>query len=698
MSEFNSYIIGACLYNDDVIYIESERIKTLSDSIHGLTEDDSYYFYTNISVHSQKRGKLFDLPFILHSSKGFSNSEFFFNESLDFKSIKVVNGSIFILFNNHNPLIIDKDLKGYKEFSSDCGMITSLDYVNGVYIVGISDTKITNSMNDLIYSSGNRILIGKDLFLLKEVEKVQVKDIIYDKYRDLLYISSIYELKIYDNSLNLLRTIKNNPLNSDRVKFRKRYLINSNYNDARRVLIENDQLSSLISFNDSIDIGGSKLISTGEFFDGLHINGSKTFVLDENVDRVIKSGLNKIPLFNDILSLNRIPDSFSLFSKDEENGVVVEFNYNNKLIIYFPNKNFGNLKKVSDIEITINVEGGVVDYRDLAISVSKDIILIRSSNYLYIYKIDYLNYTVNFIKFIILSDIGARSEIIPFIIKDDKVLIPIESNSIMVLDYNNLESDPTYIEVSNLNDQSRISQIIYFDNLLMCACTDVMDNYPVIDSKSALKRYIGVLNYNGESYNMIALDHTSHINYNNIEDYHVMRKSGNELDVIYNDSLLLSFNKDELYIDDVSNMYTNLIEFKELSYNGPVISIDNPSIANSTNRNFYRKEKDFNEKYDLMEINDTGIVRDFNNDFIYKVRDIGAHFIISDTFTERKRIDVSIKMGKFNTVVKRIKTDNYDVNICENIPSWISAYLEQTFEEGELDKLCTLILSNNGNL
>ena len=85
-------------------------------------------------------------------------------------------------------------------------------------------------------------------------------------------------------------------------------------------------------------------------------------------------------------------------------------------------------------------------------------------------------------------------------------------------------------------------------------------------------------------------------------------------------------------------------------------------------------------------------MRDFDSDVFYNiVKDLGGHIIISDAYTDRKRIDIAINMGESNSV-KILKVGKYTIHIDNELYPKISAYIKD-ISDSELNMLCTFILN-----
>ena len=649
-----SYILGACFYNDDIIYISSFNEKT----------DNNFYSNRKVTINSVKNGELIKLPYNIKS--------FDFNIYEPgvkyFKDIKIVNDKIYILFYNNNPIVLTDHNMNFKTIDNKNGVITSLDYANDKYIAGIS--KMSNS--DTSIFSGTHILTGESLKNLKLFSSKRVQDICYDKFRDRLYILNKYNFEIYDKNLKLLKSFSINPVEDKNVNIRDNFLSDCDFEDVRKIDIEND-----ISINDSIDIGNLKLISTSNILNGLSSNFSKGYMIDKNSDIVKNSNKDYLPLFN---GGNRDPGSFSLYSRDNSTGTLVELN-NNKLIISFYNQNSITYKSITLSQIPIS---DIINYNDLTIKIVKDIIIIRYDNNFFIFKIDYntgeiINeYTFHY------SNIN-KVDTIDFTIYDGKIIIPTGTNSIIELDYNLIGNGHT-IKNTNLDSSYKIYGFNYFEDMILVSYSKTDIFIPVINGNQFGYISVGLLNYDGVDYSIIELeDHKKSINFKfNENKYPIIKVNGSDIVISYNIHLSLKYDKFTLFgsnIDDVEFIKTGKLS----------ISADNMSIKQSVNRNFVESEEDF-DSYDMLIFEKEGIIRDFNSDIIYNiVSDNGGFITISDTYTDRKRIDISVEMDSANPV-KRLKTDNYDINVDETLYPKISKYIK-SITESDLDKLCTLILS-----
>jgi hypothetical protein len=213
-----------------------------------------------------------------------------------------------------------------------------------------------------------------------------------------------------------------------------------------------------------------------------------------------------------------------------------------------------------------------------------------------------------------------------------------------------------------------------------------------VDNESG---YLGLLDISND-FKIIPLESSklSYFKYDGII-IPIMKVTNDSITIIYTNSIVLSFDKSTIYGNRfLKNTINNLI--KKINFNktnkNQSIAISNDSLRKSKNRNFIKKDYK-NEEYNDLYKSNTGIVRDFDTNTIFNIiKNIGTHIVVSDTFTDVKRIDVSIPMDNIN-IVKRLKTDKFDINIDEEVYPKISAYLKN-ISETELNMLCTLILNN----
>ena len=126
------------------------------------------------------------------------------------------------------------------------------------------------------------------------------------------------------------------------------------------------------------------------------------------------------------------------------------------------------------------------------------------------------------------------------------------------------------------------------------------------------------------------------------------------------------------------------------------MSANTESIKSSKNLNFVHNddERVGDDAISSLLSQKDGIIRDFNNDTFYDVTKImGCHYIVHDSYTGRKRIDIAAKDGKLTTTFLSINTDRYIVNISKDIDPKISMYLD-SLRPDEFDRLCSNIIEN----
>lgn len=687
----NTHIIGACFYGSDILYVKSKFKKGSSNDT--ITESN-YHKISYPVLCSVDRGELIEFPIIKETKEkllGENNEE---ENYIRFKNIKVVNGNLFLLFENYNALKVNKDLKTYKEIKNKKGYITSIDFCDNRYVVGVTNGLAITYMNDKIRTSGKFLLIGENLNELEYFDKLSVKDIVYDKYRSYLYILTDNDFRIYNSRIKLLKISKNNVFSCGLNNVNKKFLLESDYDDIRKLSSENFNQIDVLSFNDSVSIRDIKFISSSLDKNSYVVGSPTNYILYDNVDVLKHERLDRVPLF--INNLNNVRDSntFSIFSKDENTGFIVEFSYDKRLIVYYPGIYLRHESFYRDIDVSIDQ----LEVNSVNIKLVHDLVLLRFGLNWYIYKIDIENKTlIDVYNGTDLSDELVTSEYISFI-KDENgiALIPNGYDKIYHCDPINM-----IITDKTINNYTGVTQVERFDNNNICL---VSYSEPISDGLSLYENtsFVGILIENDTSYDIVPFESTIRFTYSTVRETPIMKvENGDKVKIIYNKSISISFDKYSIYGSNNIDV-TDTVENKSLNYDkiqskDPIISIDNESVKKSKYRNFIKYEDIADLTYNIPAERNVGIIRDFNSNTIYNiVRNIGGHFIISDKFTSRKRIDVSLKMGAFN-VVNRLKTDLYDVNVDVSMDPRVSAYIENLPEE-ELDKLCTLIIEDDMNI
>jgi hypothetical protein len=673
----NTKILGACFYNDDIYYIK----------IHGnlpeIIDFDDIYKYAFPILCSVKKGELIKFKIKIPSEESVIDNSEVMDVFIKFKSIKIINNKLTLLFYNYDPIVINNNTK-YDIIKSKYGIITSLDYMNNYYIAGIKKPTMKIKNN----SHGNYIMKGISLTDLQIIESCSVRDIIFDNYRDLLYISTLFEFRVYDINFNLLKSYLTNPINLriyDNIFIKNRFLLNSDIKDVRKIISSTNKLyDNSISFNDSIINNNNKIVSTGDKENKLNTNISKVVIMN-NSDKISDYiDYSKPPLFSNNMSGIRQKDTFSIFSKDNKTNIIVEFSYDNNIIVYYPENNeFHDTKRVI-IDSGITSINGEIDYNNIGLKVNNNYIIFRVDSLLKIFIIDKFNGLISLNYSVTLPN-SDWPEVQSCIEIDNKILIPFGSNQILELINNETSvSFSRYIDITYESNPINIHQLELFNKIPMCIHS--------VDNESG---YLGLLDISND-FKIIPLESSklSYLKYDGII-IPIMKVTNDSITIIYTNSIVLSFDKSTIYGNRfLKNTINNLI--KKINFNktnkNQSIAISNDSLRKSKNRNFIKKDYK-NEEYNDLYKSNTGIVRDFDTNTIFNIiKNIGTHIVVSDTFTDVKRIDVSIPMDNIN-IVKRLKTDKFDINIDEEVYPKISAYLKN-ISETELNMLCTLILND----
>jgi len=685
-------ILGACFFGTDLFYVKTKKDNSL------LVTDDNYHIISFPVLCSLKYGELIDFNIRETSGEVFLNNFTVFEEYVRFKNIKIINGKLVILFENHNPVYIDESLKSYTEYKSKYGIISSLDYVNGMYIVGVVETILKKySQHNLdstenFQSNGTHILKGPSLTDLHIVETCPVRDIVVDKFRKLIYISTIYEFKVYDYSMHLIKIYTINPTNmnfySD-ITIKSRFMINGDINDVRKMIGYMDEIyPDKVSFNDSVTRDNQKIVSTSNK-NGLTTTNSKTISMNKSTEIPNYADMSKVPLFSNNLNGLRTKDTFSIFSKDENSGVVVELSYDNNLIVIFPNTHIKHNTRRTIISSGIIPVSGEVPYDNIGICVKGKYILMRVKRVLTVYIIDeYDGSTTVAGSYTLTSSVTSWPEVLSFIIIGNKMLIPYNNTSIIEM----ILVDDTAVFSRNITTMldsvaTKTHQLEIFNNIPIC-----------IHSTNDIG-YVGILITDDPGnlgvYNIVPVESTklSYVSHDNTS-IPFIKINKNNLSVFYADSILLSFDKQSFYGNKFADkdIQFEVDKLKPTNLNTLSLTIDNESLRNSKNRHFIKDSLAASvESYKNMFESQIGLVRDFDSNIIYTiVNNFGGHIIISDGYTDRKRIDIGISMDVTNPV-KTIKTDNYDVIIDEVLYPKISAYLKDV-TDSNLNNLCMFIL------
>lgn len=666
----NTYIVGACFYDNDLLYIKIKSKEVLNNT--------NYHKHGQPILCSFNRGELISFPVIVSARDKFISSDRKSYEYARFKSIKVINNNLVVLFYNLNPFFIDKNCKKYKNITNSIGLISSIDYTGEYYVAGVTEpVQKVETENDL-WAHGNSVYIGKSIKHLSLFDKCTVIDIKMDKYRDLLYISTLYDFSVYDKFMNLIVKYNVNSIHNtlyDKLNVSKRFLLYSNYNDIKRILSQNTEIyeaSRIVSFTDSVNDGKDVVVSTNSIDTNLSTNNSLSLSVN-SIDIVTKINNNK-PLFTNSLIGKRDNNSFSIYSKDELTGIIAEFSFDNRLIVSYPTNNSRHDTKCIIIESGATVVSNTVTFVQISIKVIKNIIILRVGSLLKVYKLNTYNGSLTQEYFTTLS-IYPYPELGSAIIYKNKLLIPYGNSTILELTYGETITFIRYAQCRlPTGEDAKIHQIENFNGILLC----------VYNIGSSISK-IGIIVINDTIHTVLPLEY---INTYSIETP-LLKVYPDYIEVIYTNNLVSKFTKDNLYTDKY-DVYTDEVYS---SNSKKPISIDNSSIRNSLNRNFVLPDTQPVEKYEmLIDHPSTGLIKDFDSGKVYDIiKYCGGHFIISDTFTDRKRIDISVEMGSSN-VVKRLKTDKFDINVDEALYPTISALIKD-ISTVELNMLCTLILS-----
>lgn len=681
----NTRILGACFHNEEFYYVKTKGYDS------NLITDENIQKVSFPVLCSLKFGELIEFKIKVTSKDNFISS-LNFEDFVNFKSIKSVNGNLFITFKNYDCIVVDnyyqKSYLVLTTLNKYNGIITSIDYINGNYIVGISKQVVKDN-----YNYGISVLYGSSLSELNLFESCPIVDIVVDKYREYIYISTLFEFKIYDYSMNLLKKYTINPINVqyyDTIEYKSRFFLHSDINDIRKIVGFIDEklyVNDTIVFNDSISDKNEKIISTGNDIDYLNTENDKFVSINKTSEISSYLDYSKIPLFENNLNTIRTKDVFSIFSKDEKTGIVVEFSYNSNLIVSIPSKNNLHDTRKTTVDAGIIPISGKIDYNNIGLKVNNDYIIFRVDNLLKIFVIDMYTGNVSLAYSVTLSS-PNYPEITSTVEIDNKILIPFGSNSILELNKNDdIITFSRYISVLDKDSNiTNIHQIEIFNGILYCISS--------INSESGC--FSVLLSQDNIDYVVLPIEYLT-IQYNdpNVIPFIKINEVDNKLFIIYNNSIYLSFDenttfKNKYLNEEIENILNN-IDFDK-NINKLAISVNNESMRNSKNRNFVKTNPIDEFVYKNLYESTTGIVRDFDSDIFYNViKDIGGHIVISDIYTDRKRIDISIDMNDSN-IVKRIKTDRYDIYIDDEIYPKISAYIKD-ISETEINLLCSLILN-----
>lgn len=690
-----SLVIGMCFFNNELFYVKvkcDDEINLLDINM----KNHNIFGYPVLC--SLTRGELIEFKIKSLSSDVFLDNVIYYNEFIKLKSIKTINNNLVLLFENHNPIYISSNFKEYTVYKSKYGVITSLDYINGLYIAGLSvinkDFSIADNADTVYTSYGICVMKGDNLSNLSLVETCPVKDIIVDTYRNYIYISTKFEFRVYDYSLSLLKKYMVNPFNlysysPSNVNIRNRFLLNSDVEDVRRIIASTGEIyQDTISFNDSVETNNQKILCTGNYLDGLSTGNSYSFISDNKTKNPEYINLSSIPLFANNLNGVRAKDKFSIFSKDNDTGVIVELSYDNNIIVTCPN----NVNK-HDTKRTVIVTGIIpvidkINYNNIGLKIKDRYILLRVGQNLRIHTIDWYNNSLT-ASFQTTLPAVTFPEVASMVIHNSKLLIAFGDTQILELTING--NDITFNRYITM--LFKIHQIEKFENNLIC-----------IHSLNNDVGYLGILSENETNgFNLDPLEVTklSNIVYNNTNIPTIKIDNENVLSIIYSDSIILSFDKNSIfsnkYLDsDFQNNYDLLNPVEKIT---SVLSLDNESMRKTKNRNFIKdvhtKVDSYKHPYELNNINDklelVGVMRDFDSDTIFNiVTDSKGNILVSETYGGVKRIDITVDMGNSN-IVKVIKTDNFELHVDEVLYPKISTYLENVLDT-DLNKLCTFIL------
>jgi len=633
----NGIIIGGCIIDDNFLYLKQDS--------------DCQYTSLFISTSLASNKELIRFPFYI-SRKDTVNGK------MRFKSMKKIGGSdynVVIQFYNHNPIIIERNNINFSSFK----------IINNKTV--IRNIELIPSNNTYIVSDNENIYTGKSLDKLEIFTKGKTSDIRYDKFRDLVYIIFDNEFVVYNTNMEVIKKHKLNVSNNTFVN--KKVLQNISFDDINKCISLDD---TLLSVNDGVSINDSKLISGSDTIGKIKVTDSKTF-------RSYKDGLYKLTNNDQLFDLEnattvRNNKNMSIYSKCGSTGKVVEFNYPNRLIIHHENKD--DKSKYIERYVPVSVVGPELDFNQVQISIHYDTILIKSNTTYHLFKIQYDSDIMYLYTFTYSGDMNKN---LSFYEDGEDIYIPNGDNKIIKL--TNTNGSYSHITLSSDIKFKIINCVDYDNNILVSCIEDIGESSFNYDKFKKELSYIGALFINGSSVEITKISNTERF-IHSVDSYPILVKGVDKLNLIYNTSFAIEYDKYSLY----NTKLNGKIDTTKNS-----IHADNLSIVNSSNRNFTKigNKSEYNSIYNTTE----GILRDFNTDTLYKViYNNGAHIVISDLYTDRKRIDIVVNAEDAN-VVKRLRTDNYDINVDETFLPKISAYIKN-ISDSELDMLCSMVMAD----
>ena len=637
-------------------------------------------------------------------------------ENCKMVKISYLNGQIVVYFNNRHPVLINNDLNGYTDLiipGYEDYYVNGIEYVQNQYIISVGKVKPICALANTSFNDNDRVvsqivLVGKSLrYLTQVISDGRITGLRYDIFRDLIYIVHLDKLEVYDNMLNLIKsydvslnlkystniTIDSSSSNNiDHGKF-KRALISSGYlnqypDTSTSLVIESiinnrfngDDVSCIIN-----EYAGSQLVSTNEVC--VNYDECSVFNIDDVADnyRFYMYGKYGLYTYDQPANVN-----FKYFQNKDYYG-----------ILSIDMKVLGVSSKNSPSDIVYNpLDQTQIITGSETIMIYNDYIAILSSDvgYLSIYKIDsILQISVCRLN----VSVGPNSTPTSFIMDDlGNIFLPNSSNindKIVTFNVNSPGGPVNFLPIVANScglDNNFQYDIIKYRNKI----------YGSFGGNSNANFY-GT--QNGDYYNFIGIieglssDSTTII-VNTIPNTIKKFTGGCYRMNIDNDKIIINDGivNMEFDIDDILGandqmvvsgmMSENSITYKKINDSSP-LSIDTISLNNSKNRNFDTPGKSF--VYEVFErfMKTSGIIRDYNTDRIYNVKELLDTFImISDTYTDRKRIDIGSK-ANYNPI-NLIITDNYTINVDTSVFTKVSAFIKQ-YDPDTLNSLFGFIIS-----